>query len=323
MFDVVGIGDLCLDITAAVPKIPETDMASPLLSLTSQGGGKVPTAMVTLGRLGIKNTLFATYGGDAAGTFCRQELEDAGVDTGYMVCLEDQETNLTLCLAEQETGGRSFIGKYELRSILPEELDRDVISSAKFLHLWNITPATRQAAEWIHESGGKVVFDADRYNPLTKQNLSMTDVFICSEFFFQGMCGTQGGLREGLARIRKQGPPVAVVTLGAKGYAGMDEGGFFEGPSFENISVVDTTGAGDVFHGAFIYGLLQRWNARECARYASAVSAIKCTAMGGRTGIPDARTTEEFLKSGIIEPEIIERWRMYYKQNSILQGAGK
>ena len=320
-FDVVGIGDLCLDITAATPRIPATDMASELLYTASQGGGKVPTALVALSRLGASCTLFCTYGGDAAGAFCRQELQDAGVDTGNMVCVTEETTNLTLCLAERETGGRSCIGRYRLRSVLPEELDRRVIGEARYLHLWNVTEATKLAAEWIHSGGGYVVFDADRYHREIEEHLAMTDIFICSEFFFTGMCGadvSSEALERGLREIRGRGPRIAVVTLGARGYAGVDEEGYFEGPAFTGIQVVDSTGAGDVFHGAFLYGLLQGWDARRTARFSSAVSAIKCTAPGGRIGIPDVSITEEFMRSGRIDQRLIQKWSAYYKEHAVL-----
>lgn len=320
-YEVVGIGGLCLDIIAATPRIPETDMASELLYTISQGGGKVPTALVALGRLGVACTLFSTYGGDAAGSFCLQELQDSGVDIGNMVCLPEEKTNLTFCLAERDTGGRSFIGKYKMRDILPNELDREVIENARFLHLWNVTEATLLAAEWIHGSGGQVVFDADRYQKATEENLQMADVFICSEFFFTGMCGkdlSPNGLERGLRRIKGCGPGIVIVTLGARGYVGIDEQGYFEGTAFTDIPVLDTTGAGDVFHGAYIYGLLQGWDSRKTARYASAVSAIKCTALGGRTGIPDAKTTDEFLRNGRIDRTLINKWTAYYEKHRIL-----
>ncbi len=320
-YDVVGIGDLCLDITAGVSRIPETDMAERLLFQTSQGGGKVPTALVAASRLGATCALFATYGGDGAGRYCKQELADAGVDTGYMVCLPREATNLTFCLAEQATGGRSCIGSYDLRGILPEELDRGVIETAKYLHLWKMTPAALLAAEWIHEAGGRVVFDADRYARETEAHLEKIDVFICSEFFFTGMCGEASDRKarqEGLARIKAKGPATVIVTLGAKGCAGIDENGYFEEPAFSQITVVDSTGAGDVFHGAYIYGLLKGKDAREAARYASAVAAIKCTRSGGRTGIPDARTTELFLQSGRIDPAVSEKWSAYYKEHALI-----
>lgn len=278
-FDVVGIGDLCLDFTAATPRIPATDMAAPLLYTTSQGGGKVPTALVALRRLGASCTLFSTVGDDAAGRFCAQELRDAGVDTGNLVCLRGQRTNLTICLAEQETGGRSFLGKYDMRTVKPEELNREVIQSAKYLHLWSVSPAAQQAAAWIHEAGGAVVFDADRYSAAFEPHLQMIDVFICSEFYFTGRFGEQAGrdrtqLEAGLRVLQSKGPGIVIVTLGGRGYAGVDQNGFFSGPAFTEIQVVDSTGAGDVFHGAFLYGLLQGWDAPETARFAAAASAV-------------------------------------------------
>ncbi len=320
-FDVVGVGDLCLDFTAATDVIPKTDMVSPLFFTASQGGGKVPTALVTLSRLGVSTALFATVGDDPAGRFCRQELADAGVNTNHMVVLPGEKTNLSICLAEQSTGGRSFLGKYDLRGILPEELDHDVIAGSKFIHLWRVTPATIAAAELVRRSGGQVVYDADRYNRETEDYIDMTDVFICSEFFFRGMFGDDvsgSALRRGLEEVRSRGPRIAVVTLGSRGYAGVDSDGYFQGPAYHNIRVVDSTGAGDVFHGAFIYGLLQAWDARRCAAFASAVSAIKCTVPGGRAGIPDAETTRRFMETGQIDTDVLDKWQAYYAAHRIL-----
>ncbi len=322
-FDVVGVGDLCLDFTAATPRIPTTDMAAPLLYTTSQGGGKVPTALVALRRLGGSCTLFSTVGDDPAGRFCVQELRDAGVDVRHLVCLPGQRTNLTICLAEQETGGRSFIGKYEMRSVLPEELDRETIQEAKFLHLWSVSDASMQAADWIHAAGGKVVFDADRFSPEFEQALPKIDVFICSAFYFEGMFGADAlwdaDRREAcLRRLREMGPEIVVVTLGDKGCAGMDGTGYFAEPAYTGIQVVDSTGAGDVFHGAFLYGLLQGWGAPETARFASAVSAVKCTALGGRAGIPDAAATEQFMRTGVIDRTLQKQWETYYAAHTLL-----
>lgn len=320
-FDVVGIGDLCLDIIAATDRIPQTDMVSPLLYATTQGGGKIPTALVALSRLGGRGTLFCTVGNDAAGRFCRQELYDAGVDTRHMVVLDDKQTNISFCIAEEQTGGRSFIGKYDMRSVLPEELDKSTIEKAKLLHLWSASPAAIMAAKWIHEAGGKVVFDADRYSRNIEEHIGMTDVFICSEFFLNGFCVDTEGREDRekcLREITSVGPEIAIVTLGAKGYAGVDGTGYFEGPAYGGIHVVDSTGAGDVFHGAFLYGLLQRWDARKTAQFASAVSAVKCTTVGGRAGIPDVATVEKFMKTGEIDTEIQQKWLTYYRDHGML-----
>jgi sulfofructose kinase len=320
-FEVVGIGDLCLDFTASTTRVPETDMMSPLLFTTIQGGGKVPTALVALSRLGVQTALFSTIGTDKAGMFCKSELDENGVNTEYLVSVNDCPTNLSICLAEKETGGRSFIGRYNMRTIRPEELDRACISKARFLHLWSASPAAVVAAEWIHAAGGTVSYDADRYDPETEKNIGMTDVFICSEFFFCGMCGKkieEANLENVLKDISARGPKIVIVTMGSRGYAGIDQLGFFRGQAFSNVDVVDTTGAGDTFHGAFFYGLLHGWDARKTARFAAAVSAVKCTAPGGRAGIPDYDTVEKFLKTGEIDDKTRKHWMQYYENNRIL-----
>ena len=88
---------------------------------------------------------------------------------------------------------------------------------------------------------------------------------------------------------------MVLVTLGERGCRGQAEGRRFHLPAFQ-VEVVDTTGAGDVFHGAFIYGMLQRWELMKTIEFASAVAAIKCTRLGGRTGIPDRQQALRFLR---------------------------
>ena len=90
--------------------------------------------------------------------------------------------------------------------------------------------------------------------------------------------------------------------------------GFFRTESFQ-VPVRDTTGAGDVFHGAYIVGLLEGMDAPECARFASAVSAIKCTCFGGRTGIPNRETVQRFLETGEIDRTEAQRRLAYYRNN--------
>ena len=98
------------------------------------------------------------------------------------------------------------------------------------------------------------------------------------------------------AAVLKMGPRVFVQTEGAAGCYTMAAGDWFHTPAFQ-IDAVDTTGAGDVFHGAYIVGMLNGWDLRRVALFASAVAALKCTKLGGRSGIPDMAETLTFLRS--------------------------
>ena len=317
-FDVVGIGDLCLDITAATPRIPATDMASELLYTASQGGGKVPTALVALSRLGASCTLFCTYGGDAAGAFCRQELQDAGVDTGNMVCVPEETTNLTICLAERETQGRSFLGKAGTPGeMTPEEVDEELIESARVIHLSCAScRAQGIAVEFAKKHHVEISLDAGAFFPGAKELAEQSDILIMSEQFYEGMFGEDTDYCGNCKKLVEQGAKIAIVTLGKKGCAGADARGTFELPAYSGAgTIVDTTGAGDVFHGGFLYAYLYRygrepWNydLKDCAAFASAVSYINCTTLGGRPGIPTLEMVDTFLRDGVIpEGDIPER----------------
>jgi ribokinase len=95
---------------------------------------------------------------------------------------------------------------------------------------------------------------------------------------------------------------VVVVTLGRQGCLCLSRGDVFRQPAF-SVPTVDTTGAGDVFHGGFIYGLLRRWDLPTTVRFASAVAAIKCQHLGGRAGIPTLHEVEDFLGRSAPRPE--------------------
>jgi sugar/nucleoside kinase (ribokinase family) len=81
------------------------------------------------------------------------------------------------------------------------------------------------------------------------------------------------------------------------------------------VEVKDTTGAGDVFHGAYLAAVLEGLPPDECARYASAVSAIKCMYVGGRTGLPDRRILEGFLTRGVVDTDALDQRLNYYRGN--------
>ena len=314
---VVGIGDLSLDLILEIDKIPGTNCFEPLSEGSMQGGGKVPTALVALARLGMDAGLAAPVGDDRFGSFCMEELKLAGVDTSRMVIRKNTRTNFCVCLAEQSTKGRSFIGKLgDVESLKPEELDREYIAGAEWLYLWKMDETAKCAASWIHEAGGRVAIDADRYHEEIERGFDRIDLFIGSEYFWHGMKpgGRRNveGIKETLVDIVCAGPSIAVITLGEKGLCGMDENGFFYVPAYQ-VGVKDTTGAGDVFHGAYLCGLMKGMDARGAGTFAAAVSAIKCTALGGRAGIPDYNTAIRFMETGELESGCLEPWIAYYR----------
>ncbi|MDD4796592.1 MAG: carbohydrate kinase family protein, partial [Eubacteriales bacterium] len=235
----------------------------------------------------------------------------------HMVVDEGAKTTFVVCLAEKNKMGRSFLGRGGTRrQLTAQELDKDYITSAKYLHLGHMGPVQVQAAKWARECGITVVDDAGAYNKDTDEHTDLIDVFIASESYYDGLFQDEN-YEKNCRAIQQRGPRIVVVTLGAKGCVGVEGDRYFEIPAFQGLNILDTTGAGDVFHGAFICAMLQGWDAEQCARFSSAVSAIKCTRLGGRAGIPDFQTTMKFLETGVIDYTEIDKRVEFYRDGLV------
>ena len=260
--------------------------------------------------------MMAKVGENHRGQFIINDFRYNGVDTSAII-VDAPGTSSPFCLSlsEEEHKTRIFIGKEGTAGeLLPEEIDYEYLGKAKYLHLENGRPASAAAALFAREHGIVTVMDADNYQEGIVKLLTCLDVFIASEFFYRDMFGNLP-YEEGCRKLLEAGPSTAIVTLGSRGSVGMTaQDGFFRTESFQ-VPVRDTTGAGDVFHGAYIVGLLEGMDAPECARFASAVSAIKCTCFGGRTGIPNRETVQRFLETGEIDRTEAQRRLAYYRNN--------
>lgn len=314
--DVVGIGIPYYDMVINVSKMPGLDGAAGANEAFYQGGGKVATAMAAAARLGRSAGMMAKVGENHRGQFIINDFRYNGVDTSAII-VDAPGTSSPFCLSlsEEEHKTRIFIGKEGTAGeLLPEEIDYEYLGKAKYLHLENGRPASAAAALFAREHGIVTVMDADNYQEGIVKLLPCLDVFIASEFFYRDMFGNLP-YEEGCRKLLEAGPSTAIVTLGSRGSVGMTaQDGFFRTESFQ-VPVRDTTGAGDVFHGAYIVGLLEGMDAPECARFASAVSAIKCTCFGGRTGIPNRDTVQRFLETGEIDRTEAQRRLAYYRNN--------
>ena len=312
--DVIGIDHPCIDFLAHVDKIPPTNKGTRLKESGWQGGGNVATALVALGRLGIKTGIIGVVGDDDYGSFIKADFERHNVDTSSLVFDKGQSTSFSLCISERETLGRNIMFKHgTIRKLEISDLNKEQITKAKYIHLTGMNPVSKQAAIWAKEAGVKVAIDADYNHKETEENLHLIDVFIASENYYKSMF-KDDKFEENCKALQKRGPEVVVFTFGERGCLGVDKNSFFQIPIFK-VDVIDTTGAGDVFHGAFIFGLLKGWDIKKTAQFASAVSAIKCTRVGGRAGIPDYNTVDKFLNEGKIDYSEIDKRVEFYRKN--------
>lgn len=311
--DIVGIGSPVMDLVVNVPHFPQSDGFVMARDIFYQGGGKVASGMVAAARLGARAGMLARVGGDFTGDFILKDFQYNGVDVSRILRgASGTSSPYCISLSEMERGSRVFIGRDSTAHKLTEgELDYGYIASARCLHLEDGDEASVAAAKFAKKNGITVSVDGDHYSPEMESVLPYVDVFIGSEFYHSDRFGGEN-YRKSCEEICSAGLTVAWFTLGKKGCVGLVDGVYHEIGAYP-VEVVDTTGAGDVFHGAYLVAMLEGQTHDDCARFASAVSAIKCTYVGGRTGIPNRRTLDLFMESGVIDTAEFEERLCYYR----------
>lgn len=216
-------------------------------------------------------------------------------------------------LSDEVTHGRNII--FEMpkgRKYGVEDIDEAFVAQHKILHLENADAVSHRLADIMHQAGGIVTVDGDGYSDEMQAMMPKFDVFIGSEFYYTKLFGESEDFESNLEKVRKMGPKIAVFTLGDRGSVVKWDGGFHFAPGYK-VKVVDTVGAGDVYHGAYIYALLQNMRPDEAAQFSNAVSSIKCTAIGGRAGVPNREMVDSYMKTGEYDRTIIEEKLARYK----------
>jgi sulfofructose kinase len=285
-YDVVGLGLNAVDHLCVVPHFPKFDSKLKMLDFRRQGGGQAATAMVACQRLGLKTRYLGKVGDDDLGRYSQKSLEEEGVDVEGVIMVPGARNQFAFILIDQNTGERTIIWDRDRRLVIcPEEVPRDIICSAKILLVdGHDAAASVQAAKWAKEEGMVVVMDAEKISEETTELVSLVDILIGERHFPERFTDIPE-LKEALVEIAKRGPVVAGVTLGKEGALAFYGGTFYHSPAYE-VCCRDTTGAGDVFHAAFIRALSEDWDFTRCLDFSNAVAALKCRDLGGRSGLP-------------------------------------
>jgi len=297
VFDCVGIGINSVDFICLLAKFPEIDSKTDALDFTSQGGGPVPTAMVTLARLGARTSYIGIVGDDDNGKYLLDQFKKEGVDISGVVIDKNCTTNRAFIWVDKETGKKTIVLNNNTSGVplLPDEISETHLLKTKFLHLdGRDTDATLKAIRLAKRNGADIVLDAGSIRDSMEEILMQVDYPIVSEHFCHTFLETND-MEKGLQKLFSYGVKAAIITCGLNGSHGIDDAGIYHQPSYR-VEVVDTTGAGDVYHGAFIYGLTKKWDLPRNMRFAAAAAALKCTKLGGRSGIPTLNEINLFLE---------------------------
>ncbi|HET7212980.1 MAG TPA: PfkB family carbohydrate kinase [Terriglobia bacterium] len=297
--DIAGLGLNATDTVLMVREFPPLGGKERVVSLSRQAGGQIATALVACQRLGLQARYIGKVGDDEAGRFQLQSLREEGVDVKYADVVRGAATQFGLIIVDQATGERTvFWDRDESLAVSPRELKPEAITSAQILHLDGCDAAAcAQAARWARKAGIPVVADLDTVYKKVEQIFPLIDYLIASANFLPAVTGHNDPflVLEYMAREYKIHAPG--MTLGRDGALVYSGGRFFYSPGFV-VETVDTTGAGDIFHGAFAYGLLQGWPIEQILDFSNAMAGLNCTRVGARGGIATRAEAEKLIATG-------------------------
>jgi sulfofructose kinase len=277
-----------MDTICVMPAFPRPNTKTHLRDVRVEPGGQVATALTTCSRLGLKARYIGSVGGDSWGKAQLASLREENLELHVRI-VAGATSQVAVILLEEDIRERTILWRRDPALQYPaDELRQDLITTARVLHLDGCDrEAALQAAKWARDAGIPVVIDIDEiYDDSTHELLRYVDYLIASSDFADDP-------RELADRY---GCSVVGITRGAEGAVFLDRGRLIESRAFP-VPVADTTGAGDVFHGGFIYGLLQQWALEDVIRFAHAAAAMKCVHVGARRGIPTLKQVQEFMSS--------------------------
>jgi sulfofructose kinase len=300
-FDVVGLGCHAVDHLCLMDLFPPEDQKTQVEAIEMQGGGNVATALVTVTRLGGSAAFHAVVGDDPYRESIMVAFEKEKVNTDYLI-VKQGSNPLALILINRKRGTRTIMyTKRGVPSLSADEVDRGLINRAKVLLIDFYYPeASLEAARIARTADIPVVVDAEKPSALAADILEMCTHVIASCEFARHYTGVaeesdhETLLRAFADRLKS---PFVCITLGREGAVALNHHAarLFLQHAY-TVDTVDTTGAGDVFHGAFAFFLARGETLEEAVRYAAACSAMKCRALGGRRGIPTMDELARFLE---------------------------
>ena len=295
--DLVGVGLNATDTMIPLAEYPERGSKVEFSSAAVLPGGQVATTVVACQEWGMQTRYVGSLGDDSAATLHRKAFERAGVET-EIISVADCASRQSLILVD-DGGERTVLWRKDERlDLRPSDLKREWIVNARALHVDGYDTATATvAAGWAREAGIPVIADLDAIYPGVEGLLEKIDYLIVSRDFPCQLMGEED-LEKALQQMqRRYGCAVSAATLGPDGVLAWD-GRKFHYASAYRVAVVDTTGAGDIFHAGFIYGLLQGWGLQRQLDFACAAAALNCMSVGARGGIQSVETIEELMATG-------------------------
>jgi sulfofructose kinase len=300
-FDVAGFGLNSVDLLAVVAEHPIANSKQRLQRATRLPGGQIATAMATCAKLGWRASYVGSFGGDDLGTLSRDSLVDAGVDVSASRTINSATNQFAIILVDARSGERTVLwDRHPDLTWDPADVPRAAVTAGRLLIVdCHETAAATQAARYAREAGVPTILDVEKVRPGIAELLQQIDIIITAQDFPCALTGYEDLGRALAAMADEFRAPLVCATLGERGSLARCGGREIRTPAFQ-VDCVDSTGAGDVFRGAFAAGCLraagtETADVEEILEYANAVAALNCRALGARGGIPTPGEVDDLL----------------------------
>ncbi len=297
-FDVVGVGLNATDTVLMLQRFPTYAGKVPFEEEMLSPGGQVATAMVACARLGLRVKYIGSVGDDERGRIQLDSLRGTGINLDDVQVRAGVPNQSAYIIVDRSTGERTVLWRRpDALRLEPHEISPEKITCARLLHIdGHDTPAVARAAEIARKASIPVTVDIDTIYKAFDRVLPNVDYLIASSEFPREWTGEEDPF-DALERMQNEyGMRFAGMTLGAHGALARVCGKFIYSPGFV-VNCVDTTGAGDVFHGAFCYAVLQQMSIPDALEFSNALAALNCTALGARGGIRTAADARALMES--------------------------
>jgi sulfofructose kinase len=299
-FDVVGLGLNSVDLVAVVAEYPASNSKQRLQRFARLPGGQTATAMAVCAKLGWRAAYIGRFGDDALGELSRESLRHEGVDISESVTVAGATNQFAVVLVDARSGERTVLWDRDPGLAMETaDLPSGVVCGSRMVLVdCHETAAATRATRCARSAGIPTVLDVEKVRPGIAELLQASDAIIAAEGFPGELTGYEDVGRALEAIAREFEAPLVAVTLGADGSLARCGGREIHTPAFR-VDCIDSTGAGDAFHGGFAAACLQAderdFDVEDALVYANAVAGLNCRALGARGGMPTAAEVEQLL----------------------------
>ena len=293
-----GLGLNSVDLVAVVAEYPASNTKQRLQRFARLPGGQIATAMTVCAKLGWKTSYIGSFGDDTLGQISRDSLTREGVDISGSRTIGGATNQFAIVLVDARSGERTVLwDRPPGLTIEPAAVPQAIVAAGRMLVVdCHDTAAATQAARFAREAGTATVIDVEKVRPGITELLQNIDAIIAAQDFPTELTGYEDTGRALEAIAREFGAPIVTVTLGSAGSLTYCGGREVRTPAFQ-VDCVDSTGAGDAFRGGFAAGCLRApdGDLEDVLKYANAVAALNCRALGARGGLPTADEVDGLL----------------------------